>query len=146
MGVDGIGARVKRKEDRRFITGKGKYTDDMTVPGMGFAAFVRSPHAHAKVKSIDASAALDMPGVEAVLTGEQLVGDGVGNLICGWMIHSTMNSAIMARVKSAKATFQAPPCSSPWPFLLRRLMMISRSPALPLSRLFMPRPFLPRTG
>ncbi|MXN66466.1 molybdopterin-dependent oxidoreductase [Stappia sp. GBMRC 2046] len=88
MGVDGIGARVKRKEDRRFITGKGKYTDDMTVPGMGYAAFVRSPHAHAKVKSIDASAALDMPGVEAVLTGDQLVGDGVGNLICGWMIHS----------------------------------------------------------
>ncbi|NRG16179.1 xanthine dehydrogenase family protein molybdopterin-binding subunit [Rhizobiales bacterium] len=88
MGVDGIGARVKRKEDRRFITGKGRYTDDMTAPGMGFAAFVRSPHAHAKVKSIDASAALDMPGVEAVLTGEQLVGDGVGNLICGWMIHS----------------------------------------------------------
>lgn len=88
MGVDGIGARVVRKEDKRFITGKGRYTDDMTAQGMGYAAFVRSPHAHARVKSIDSSAALDMPGVDAVLTGEQLVGDGVGNLICGWMIHS----------------------------------------------------------
>ncbi|MBA5775836.1 xanthine dehydrogenase family protein molybdopterin-binding subunit [Stappia sp. F7233] len=88
MGAEGIGARVLRKEDRRFITGKGRYTDDMTAPGMGFAAFVRSPHAHAAIKSIDTSAAADMPGVTAVLTGDQLVGDGVGNLICGWMIHS----------------------------------------------------------
>ncbi|MBO6755674.1 MAG: xanthine dehydrogenase family protein molybdopterin-binding subunit [Roseibium sp.] len=88
MGVDGIGARAVRKEDKRFITGKGRYTDDMTAQGMGYAAFVRSPHAHAKVVSIDSSAAEDMPGVDAVLTGEQLVGDGIGNLICGWMIHS----------------------------------------------------------
>jgi carbon-monoxide dehydrogenase large subunit len=88
MGVQGIGARALRKEDKRFITGKGRYTDDMVLPRMTYAAFVRSPHAHAKVKGIDASAALAMPGVEAVLTGEQLVGDGIGNLICGWMIHS----------------------------------------------------------
>ena len=88
MAVDGIGARALRKEDKRFITGKGRYTDDMTMPGMGYAAFVRSPHAHAKVTGIDASAALAMPGVDAVLTGDQLVGDGIGNLICGWMIHS----------------------------------------------------------
>ncbi len=56
MGVEGIGARVLRKEDRRFITGRGRYTDDMVVPGMKFAAFVRSPHAHAKIRGIDASA------------------------------------------------------------------------------------------
>ena len=48
MGVEGIGARVPRKEDKRFITGKGRYTDDMSVAGMCHAAFVRSPHAHAK--------------------------------------------------------------------------------------------------
>jgi aerobic carbon-monoxide dehydrogenase large subunit len=88
MGVEGIGARALRKEDKRFITGKGRYTDDMVLPRMTFAAFVRSPHAHAKILGIDASAALEMPGVEAVLTGEQLIGDGIGNLICGWMIHS----------------------------------------------------------
>jgi carbon-monoxide dehydrogenase large subunit len=88
MGVEGIGARVARKEDKRFITGRGRYTDDMTVPGMHFAAFVRSPHAHAKIKSIDTSAAKAMPGVVDVLTGEEIAADGIGNLICGWMIKS----------------------------------------------------------
>ncbi|WP_081158920.1 xanthine dehydrogenase family protein molybdopterin-binding subunit [Ensifer aridi] len=88
MSVDGIGARVARKEDRRFLTGKGRYTDDMSVPGMKFAVFVRSPHAHATIKSIDAKAAKTMPGVIDVLDGKQLQADGIGNLICGWMIHS----------------------------------------------------------
>ena len=88
MGAEGIGARVARKEDKRFITGRGRYTDDFAVDGMTHAAFVRSPHAHAKVKSIDAAAAHKMPGVVAVLTGKELVADGIGNLICGWMIHS----------------------------------------------------------
>jgi carbon-monoxide dehydrogenase large subunit len=86
--AEGIGARVTRREDKRFITGKGRYTDDMNVAGMCHAAFVRSPHAHAKVASLDADAARAMPGVIAVLTGEELAADGVGNLICGWMIHS----------------------------------------------------------
>ncbi len=88
MGVEGIGARVVRKEDRRFITGKGRYVDDIKLLGMTYAHFIRSPHAHAKVKSIDASAALKMPGVVAVLTGKQIVDDKVGNLICGWAITS----------------------------------------------------------
>src|SRR6201989_548720 len=88
MGVEGIGARVVRKEDRRFITGKGKYVDDIKLVGMSFAHFIRSPHAHAKVKSIDSSAAMKMPGVLAVLTGKQIVDDKVGNLICGWAITS----------------------------------------------------------
>lgn len=88
MGVEGIGARVTRKEDKRFLTGKGRYTDDMTVPGMKYAYFVRSPHAHARIKGIDASAALAMPGVIGILDGKQLKADGIGNLICGWMIHS----------------------------------------------------------
>jgi carbon-monoxide dehydrogenase large subunit len=88
MGIEGIGARVTRKEDRRFITGKGKYVDDVRLHGMTYAAFVRSPHAHARIKSIDVSAAKDMPGVVDVLTGQQIVDDKIGNLICGWMIHS----------------------------------------------------------
>ena len=53
MGIEGIGARVVRKEDKRFITGKGRYVDDIRLHGMTYAAFVRSPHAHAKVKGID---------------------------------------------------------------------------------------------
>lgn len=88
MSAQGIGARVVRKEDKRFITGRGRYTDDITLKGQLYARFVRSPHAHAKVKSIDTSAAKAMGGVVDVLTGEQLVGDGIGNIICGWMIHS----------------------------------------------------------
>ncbi|OHV83456.1 xanthine dehydrogenase family protein molybdopterin-binding subunit [Ensifer sp. LCM 4579] len=88
MGVEGIGAPVARKEDRRFLTGKGRYTDDMTAPGMKYAVFVRSPHAHARIERIDVTEAKTMPGVIDVLDGEQLLADGIGNLICGWMIHS----------------------------------------------------------
>eukprot|EP01133_Synstelium_polycarpum_P027572 gene27572-33302_t len=85
MGVEGIGSRVLRKEDKRFLTGKGRYTDDMVVPGMKHAVFVRSPHAHAKITGISTGAALKMPGVIGVLTGKELKADGIGNLICGWM-------------------------------------------------------------
>ena len=69
MSATGIGAAVRRKEDLRFITGKGQYTDDVVRPGETRAAFVRSPHAHAKIKSVDVSAARTMPGVVAVFTG-----------------------------------------------------------------------------
>ena len=88
MSATGIGAAVRRKEDQRFITGKGQYTDDISRPGETRALFVRSPHAHAKIKKIDTAAAQKMPGVVAVLTGEQLAADKIGHLICGWMIHS----------------------------------------------------------
>ncbi|WP_192183526.1 xanthine dehydrogenase family protein molybdopterin-binding subunit [Mesorhizobium amorphae] len=88
MGIEGVGARVARKEDKRFITGAGRYVDDMVVPGMKHAAFVRSPHAHAQIKKIDVKKAQAMPGVVGVLTGKELKADGIGNLICGWMIHS----------------------------------------------------------
>ena len=88
MSATGIGAAVRRKEDHRFITGKGHYTDDINRPGQSYAFFVRSPHAHATIKSIDTKAAAAMPGVLAVLTGAELAADKIGNLICGWMIHS----------------------------------------------------------
>ncbi|EAS49790.1 carbon monoxide dehydrogenase, large subunit [Aurantimonas manganoxydans SI85-9A1] len=88
MGIEGIGAKVLRKEDRRFITGRGRYVDDMVVPGMKYAAFVRSPHAHATIAGIDMEEAKGMPGVIGILTGEQLQGDGIGNLICGWAVSS----------------------------------------------------------
>src|SRR3979411_2890878 len=94
MGVEGVGARVVRKEDKRFITGKGRYVDDIRLHGMTYAAFVRSPHAHAKVKGIDSTAAKALPGVVDVLTGQQIVDDKIGNLICGWMIHSKDGTAM----------------------------------------------------
>ncbi len=88
MSATGIGAAVRRKEDIRFITGKGQYTDDVVRAGATRAVFVRSPHARARIKAIDVSAAKAMPGVVDVLTGAQLAEDKVGNLICGWMITS----------------------------------------------------------
>ncbi len=88
MTDQGIGARVTRVEDRRFITGKGRYTDDINQPGQAFAVFVRSPFAHAAIKSIDTSSIASRPGVLAVLTGDDVAADGLGNLPCGWMVKS----------------------------------------------------------
>jgi aerobic carbon-monoxide dehydrogenase large subunit len=88
MTATGIGASVRRKEDQRFVTGRGHYVDDLTRPGQAYATFLRSPHAHATIRSIDTAAAKAKPGVLAVLTGEDLAADKVGGLICGWMIHS----------------------------------------------------------
>jgi carbon-monoxide dehydrogenase large subunit len=88
MSATGIGAAVRRKEDFRFITGNGEYTDDVIRPGETRAVFVRSPHAHATIKNIDVSDAKNMPGVVDILTGKDLASDKIGNLICGWMIHS----------------------------------------------------------
>src|SRR5271170_4024257 len=103
MSATGIGAAVRRKEDRRFITGTGHYTDDINRPGQAFAYFVRSPHAHAAIKSIDSKTASAMPGVLAVLTGAQLAGDKIGNLICGWMIHSKDGSPMKMAAHPALA-------------------------------------------
>src|SRR5271156_1341666 len=84
--VIGIGASPLRKEDRRFLTGRGNYVADIKRPGMVAGVFLRSPHAHAAIKSIDAAPALVEPGVLAVLTGEDLKAAGVGGLPCGWGI------------------------------------------------------------
>ena len=84
MGV--IGQSVRRVEDRRFITGKGRYTDDIALPNSTFAVLVRSPHAHAAIKGVDTTAAASAPGVVAVFTGADLEAAGVGGLPCGWQV------------------------------------------------------------
>ncbi len=101
---EGIGAPVKRKEDKRFTTGEGRYTDDIRMENQAYAAFVRSPHAHARIKGIDASAAEAMDGVIAVLNGQQLTSDGIGNIICGWTITSKDGSPMNMGAWSALAT------------------------------------------
>jgi carbon-monoxide dehydrogenase large subunit len=103
MTGTGIGAPVRRKEDQRFITGKGRYTDDLTRPGQAHAYFVRSPHAHAEIVKIDKASAESMPGVLAVLTGDDLAADNIGGLICGWMIHSKDGSPMKAGAHPALA-------------------------------------------
>ena len=82
----GIGARVKRKEDQRFLTGTGRYVDDLPLARATYAYFLRSPHAHAKIKSIDVSAAKAMPGVVEIFTGKDIADAKVGGLICGWVV------------------------------------------------------------
>jgi carbon-monoxide dehydrogenase large subunit len=77
-----LGKAIKRKEDPRFITGKGNYVDDVKLPGATWAAFVRSPHASARIRSIDTSKAKQHPGVVAVYTGADMT--GVNSLPCGW--------------------------------------------------------------
>src|SRR3989454_4744589 len=78
-----FGKSIKRREDPRFITGRGQYVDDVKLPGMTYAAFVRSPHAHARLNKVDAAAAKKVPGVLAVYTGADVK---VGGLPCGWML------------------------------------------------------------
>ena len=72
MTADIIGAPLKRREDARFITGKGRYLDDIQMPGMAYLAILRSPYAHARIRSIDTGAAKAMPGVVAVYTGADI--------------------------------------------------------------------------
>jgi carbon-monoxide dehydrogenase large subunit len=107
MSATGIGASVRRKEDQRFITGHGHYTDDVNRPGQAHAVFLRSPHAHAAIKSIDAKAARAREGVLAVLTGAELAADKIGNLICGWMIHSKDGSPMKMAPHPALSTGKA---------------------------------------
>ncbi len=102
--TDGIGARARRKEDRRFITGKGKYTDDIRVENQAYAAFVRCPVAHARINGVDASAALAMEGVIAVYTGPDLKADGIGDIITGWAITSKDGSPMKTGVWSPLVT------------------------------------------
>src|SRR5262244_881923 len=84
-----FGKSIKRREDPRFITGRGRYVDDVKLPGMTYAAFVRSPHAHARIRKIDTAAALRHPGVVAIFTGKDMA--GVNSLPCGWDLRKEKN-------------------------------------------------------
>jgi carbon-monoxide dehydrogenase large subunit len=88
MGVTEVGAAVRRTEDQRFITGKGRYVADFNRPEQTQAYVIRSPHAHTRIKGINSAAAMAMPGVLAVITGDELSAAKVGNLVCGWMVLS----------------------------------------------------------
>jgi carbon-monoxide dehydrogenase large subunit len=81
-----IGQSVLRREDARFLTGRGQYTDDIVLPQQSYGVFLRSPHAHARIVSLSTGAAAAMPGVLGIYTGEHF--RSVGGLPCGWLIHS----------------------------------------------------------
>ena len=82
-----IGESLRRKEDYRFLTGAGQYTDDITLARQSYAVFVRSPHAHATIKGIELAAAKAMPGVVEIFTGKDVEGK-MGGLPCGWLINN----------------------------------------------------------
>jgi carbon-monoxide dehydrogenase large subunit len=84
-----IGESVRRKEDVRFLTGAGQYTDDVQLANQAQAVFVRSPHAHARIVRIDTSRARTAPGVRGVFTGDDVAAAKIGGLPCGWLITST---------------------------------------------------------
>jgi len=93
MVVDGIGASVRRKEDLRFLAGRGNYVDDINRPGQVFAHFLRSDQPHGKINGIDTEVASKMPGVIAIFTGEDFT--QVGGIPCGWQIHSKDGSPMV---------------------------------------------------
>ncbi|MDA0232346.1 MAG: xanthine dehydrogenase family protein molybdopterin-binding subunit, partial [Chloroflexi bacterium] len=80
-----LGDSVRRVEDDRLITGRGRYVDDIKLNGMLYVSLVRSPHAHALIKNVDVSAAAALPGVETVFTGADLQ-EQLGSLPAGWTI------------------------------------------------------------
>ena len=82
-----IGEAVRRKEDYRFLTGAGNYTDDIDLANQTYAVFVRSPHAHAAIVAVDISAAQKMPGVVGIFSGKDIEGK-MGGLPCGWLINN----------------------------------------------------------
>ena len=85
MPKDGhIGPATKRREDLRFLTGKGRYTDDINIRGQAYAQFLRSNVAHGRIRSLDTAAAESMPGVIRIFTGKDF--EGIGGLPCGWQI------------------------------------------------------------
>ena len=83
-----VGSRVERKEDKKFLTGKGRYTADINLAHQTYAYFVRSPHARAKITKVDITKASKASGVLKVLTGDDLAKDKIGGLIAGWKIVS----------------------------------------------------------
>ena len=86
VAATGIGARVLRREDFRFIKGRGKYVDDIVLPRQTYATIVRSPYAHATINAIDISAAVAMAGVVKVMTAADF--EAYGGLPCGWLVNN----------------------------------------------------------
>ena len=100
-----IGTRYARREDAPILTGEARYVDDLAVPGALHVALVRSPHAHARVNSIDSEAASAMPGVIAVLTGADLAGEWAGPMPCAWPVVEDMKSPAHFPVTPDKARY-----------------------------------------
>ena len=121
--TNGIGQPVQRKEDRRLVTGRGRYGDDLTLPRMVHAAFVRSPHAHARIRSVDKAAALAVPGALAVLFGADYIADGLKPI--------PHNAGLMGPPDLAVRLRDADPISTPhWPLPVEKARFVGEGVAM----------------
>jgi len=125
----GIGAAIRRKEDMRFLTGSGNYVADIKRHDMTYGVLVRSPHAHALIKSIDTSAAMAMPGVVAVFTGDDLLADKVGGLPCAWPVTGKGGVATKEPLHPALAQGKVRHVGDPVAFVIADSLMQARDAA-----------------
>ena len=126
---NGIGASVRRREDARFVTGNGRYTDDLHVEGQVYAVFVRSQHARARIESIDIADALAIEGVLAVLTGADMAADGIGSLPCGWMVKQQDGSDMRTAPHPPLAVTQINYVGEPLAVVIAQTLEIARQAA-----------------
>ena len=104
-----VGTEVPRKEDAEFITGRARYTDDMSLPGMAWMALVRSPYAHARINGVDVSKALVAPGVVAAYSGTDLSGEWIGPLPMAWNVSEDLKNPPHWPVTPDVARYQGDP-------------------------------------
>ncbi len=128
-GETGIGASVKRREDLRFITGQGRFTDDLNQPGQVYAVFLRSPYARARIGVVDASEALNVEGVVAVLTGRDMADDGLGDLPCGWTVKQKDGSDMVSAPHPPLAVDVANYAGEPYAIVIAESLQAARQAA-----------------
>ena len=101
-----VGTEVRRKEDAELITGEGRFTDDLTLPGTLWMGVVRSPFAHARIKRVDASKALEMKGVVATFSGKDLAKDWAAPLLMAWAVTEDIKNPPHWPLAQDKARYQ----------------------------------------
>ena len=125
----GIGAAVKRREDLRFITGRGTYTDDLNMRGQTYGVFLRSPYARARINAIDAADALQVDGALAVFTGQDTAADGLGDLPCGWLVKSKDGSDMVSAPHPPLAVSQVNYVGEPYGLVVAESLAAAREAA-----------------
>ena len=142
----GIGQPVPRTEDPRLLTGRGRYTDDVSVPGQAFGFVLRSPHAHADLGAIDVSAALEAPGVIGVLTAADLAADGIGDLPVLSLQKNRDGSALFTPPRPVLARGRVRHVGEPVAFVVAETLAQARDAAELIAVDYTPLPVVVETG
>ncbi len=125
----GIGASVKRREDLRFITGTGAYTDDLNLPGQAYGLFLRSPYPRAGIGELDTAEARQVEGVLAIFTGRDTAAAGLGDLPCGWLVKSQDGSDMVSAPHPPLAVSQANYVGEPYGLVVAETLAAARQAA-----------------